>query len=662
MGQIVGLNAKCKRANLNALGSVPTPANGEYILVSSDNSMNAAGQGYFDCYIVGDGTKAATALELKPLANGEIEMYNNQPVTGELIYKKIYGLEQNYIAGKAMNANGVVWNLPSGGVCTLDIECTEGDVVKYYSGATNHNLVFFNSAGTKIDYVSGAAYEKSKTAPANTSYLRFSFNLASKSNVYVKVGDTEYRIVDYYEGILNGISNEITNKQNLLEKKVGFPDLPTFYDLFEMGGITINNSGWTYTSSSSRIRTKDGLTLPLKAGDIIGLTRWIAGERMYVGYRDADGIYGNSGWVSINFTCPIDGDYVFLLENTTSPFSSVENISDWLYIKTTSPINELRAINTGRGRGEHVYYGNAVNLGLFQQNKCIRSTFVEHYFADEGSKTKWVQSMAIANGKIFLFCDGAARTAADAGYDFLVIDFASKQVVYRGLLPSEVASHCNNAQFLRKFYYNSNDPYPLLMLSKGTQNDPATAFILRITETTENVFAVEIIKKFSSSLQSALYNGSWVFEPVNNYLYLYTMSNAVWTTTTNNWMRIYQFNMFDPTESEEVVLTASDVIKTMDFDYMVLQGADAIGGKLFIPVQGFTKINGFTAGYYKTDQGRCVAVVNPSDGTIETIIPSGPEENEGISIYEQKMYVSSKNGSATLSTTSPCFDIQEYIL
>lgn len=65
MGQIVGLNAKCKRANLNALGSVPTPAAGEHILVSSDNSMNAAGQGNFDCYIVGNGQTAATALPLQ---------------------------------------------------------------------------------------------------------------------------------------------------------------------------------------------------------------------------------------------------------------------------------------------------------------------------------------------------------------------------------------------------------------------------------------------------------------------------------------------------------------------------------------------------------------------------------------------------------------------
>lgn len=64
MGQIVGLNAKPKRANLNALSLVPTPANGEIILVSSDNSMTSDGQGNFDSYIVGNGTTAATALPL----------------------------------------------------------------------------------------------------------------------------------------------------------------------------------------------------------------------------------------------------------------------------------------------------------------------------------------------------------------------------------------------------------------------------------------------------------------------------------------------------------------------------------------------------------------------------------------------------------------------
>ena len=65
MGQIIGVAAKPKRCNLNKLSQLGTPAAGEYILVSSDNSMNAAGQGNFDCYIEGNGKTAAVSLTLQ---------------------------------------------------------------------------------------------------------------------------------------------------------------------------------------------------------------------------------------------------------------------------------------------------------------------------------------------------------------------------------------------------------------------------------------------------------------------------------------------------------------------------------------------------------------------------------------------------------------------
>lgn len=67
MGQIIGSSAKPKRCNLQSLSSLGTPAAGEHILVSSDNSMNAAGQGNFDCYIEGDNTHLATELPLKSI-------------------------------------------------------------------------------------------------------------------------------------------------------------------------------------------------------------------------------------------------------------------------------------------------------------------------------------------------------------------------------------------------------------------------------------------------------------------------------------------------------------------------------------------------------------------------------------------------------------------
>lgn len=76
MGQIVSSAAKPKRCNANQLSQVPTPAAGEHILVSSDNSMNAAGQGNFDCYIVGNGRTAATALPLIKTNADVVEQIN----------------------------------------------------------------------------------------------------------------------------------------------------------------------------------------------------------------------------------------------------------------------------------------------------------------------------------------------------------------------------------------------------------------------------------------------------------------------------------------------------------------------------------------------------------------------------------------------------------
>ena len=83
MGQIIGSAAKPKRCNISKLSQLGTPAAGEYYLVSSDNSMNAAGQGNFDCYIVGNGQDLATALPLKHIDSTEFfEMFGGTMEVG----------------------------------------------------------------------------------------------------------------------------------------------------------------------------------------------------------------------------------------------------------------------------------------------------------------------------------------------------------------------------------------------------------------------------------------------------------------------------------------------------------------------------------------------------------------------------------------------------
>lgn len=116
MGQIVGTKAKPKRANLNALSLVGTPALGEYVLVSSDNSMSADGQGNFDCYIVGDGTTAATALPLHSIVKGNITSEELDGVNGKTLYNFIYGSGDPRIV---FNITGFGTDGASGGVTGL---------------------------------------------------------------------------------------------------------------------------------------------------------------------------------------------------------------------------------------------------------------------------------------------------------------------------------------------------------------------------------------------------------------------------------------------------------------------------------------------------------------------------------------------------------------
>lgn len=81
MGQIVSTAAKPKRCNKNQLSQLGVLAAGLHVLVSSDNSMNAAGQGNFDAYIEGDGVHSAHELPLKGIdalskVNGRTPLYD----------------------------------------------------------------------------------------------------------------------------------------------------------------------------------------------------------------------------------------------------------------------------------------------------------------------------------------------------------------------------------------------------------------------------------------------------------------------------------------------------------------------------------------------------------------------------------------------------------
>ena len=286
-------------------------------------------------------------------------------------------------------------------------------------------------------------------------------------------------------------------------------------------------------------------------------------------------------------------------------------------------------------------------------------TIIEHYYHENGSLTQWDQSMAIYDDKVFLFLDTTAENASEAGYSFVVLDLITKEILFKGQTPTRNC-HNNNAQFLDVFF-SSEDKYPLLLLSRGdypSSPDAEKCYVVRIIET-NNSFQLEIIKTISCTLEQAKFNGSWVTDRCGN-LFLYTMTLGDWRVpeSDGNKFIVYRFDMFDPIDGSNLVLTNDDVKGFSTFDYCIFQGGDSLNGKLYLPIGGYTKINGIR----EPNVRNIVAIVDPICGIVEDTIDSDVLENEGVSYYKGKLYVASKDGSGTAQTRTPTFKIQSFTL
>ena len=228
MGQIIGGAAKPKRCNLNKLSQLGIPASGEHILVSSDNSMNAAGQGNFDCYIVGDGTTAASALELKKIIPQDIMPVADGKgfISSGDLYDYLYR-EINYIDGKQVSSNYVkgITDNPDTFISPY-IPINVGDTVTWVYGETQPTarlyLGCFNA--NKETFIS-------PYSSANGSNGQRTFRMTTTGTSYIvatflKTGNYDARIE---------INGEVVWRKNDVEGII-----PTLYDYVDSKEVNVD--------------------------------------------------------------------------------------------------------------------------------------------------------------------------------------------------------------------------------------------------------------------------------------------------------------------------------------------------------------------------------------------------------------------------------------
>lgn len=259
MGQIVGLNAKCKRANLNALSLVPTPAAGEHILVSSDNSMNAAGQGNFDCYIVGDGKTAATSLELHKYKAEELDVQiNGVPSTTESITLPL-------TAGTSIiwpSTNRMV-TLKAGRVYHVTISGSRANGTKfnsYYRKGVDNTQAF---AKTGVSLAAAQAATEAKTfyiQNYTTEYYVIPSEDIGMINFYAGSSEikdtTELTLTFEYESDNIGIAGELAEIEEKLESPNFIPLAAKEKDEYDLA-LTDENRYAVAIFKDGHIKTKN---------------------------------------------------------------------------------------------------------------------------------------------------------------------------------------------------------------------------------------------------------------------------------------------------------------------------------------------------------------------------------------------------------------------
>ena len=391
MGQIRGKNAHIDACNLRSLSSFGIPAAGQHILVSTDNSATADGQGNFDCYIEGDGQKAATALPLiKTYAND----VDDEPTAGsdKLVKsggtEKTISLTSQYLTvtgeGNTLTYGSVVRGFKAGHTYKFSIVRFDELKNKIQGGDSVVSLAI--KANTKED---GSGIDKlllrnnsSSIAEDYYLYIPTEFDGTSVEEVFLRLGiraENGYKVLVFTEdqasvianrdyNIFNGNTGTL-NPSTLRSKYILIPTFNgSFYKLTNLSNQTANFSTIDFSGQLGKYALK-----------CVG-----GGSIVFQQTRDCDFIYANVG--NIDFT----------VEKLTVPTNNVIDGSSLLYEQGVYINNNAKQYYSKFVRTKHLINALADNCVLVMPEGFVVRSY--NLCNADGSDTLNQQCVLLNNG------------------------------------------------------------------------------------------------------------------------------------------------------------------------------------------------------------------------------------------------------------------------
>lgn len=318
MGQIVGGAAKPKRCNLNKLSQLGTPAAGEHILVSSDNSMNAAGQGNFDAYIVGVGNVAATALPLHYLADEEPVAGSTQGIMSAWAHKFVKPITDEMleetrrvddITSTAVTSAGFYYDASLNKVgANANYIATEVDVtgmgggiisfLAYYPNDTaKMGFVLADGSLADVQPIGKTGYQKSLTIPINAVKLRFNWTTYFDATYTQKI-EVDLTVLAAKKIVTENELSEVSYEVDEINKKIDGLHEDATDTAITSAGFYYNASLVKVGANSNYIATEVDVTGMDNA--TISFYAYYPNDLAYMGFVLADGTLSGVQVIGVN--------------------------------------------------------------------------------------------------------------------------------------------------------------------------------------------------------------------------------------------------------------------------------------------------------------------------------------------------------------------------
>lgn len=191
--------------------------------------------------------------------------------------------------------------------------------IAYYTDTSGH--------GYQAIATGNLTYKETEYTVANNGYVRFSMSYPEYYPlIFYYAGDLSKSFTSY----IDKETSETASKVDTLDDSIYGKKKITF----EIGNITISNSGWVYSDNTKRIRTPNGYTIHLRVGDKIKVTSNTV--RIYIGWlADIDNHYYSYGWLQGVGEYSVVSDGKFVMTASLVPeavLSSVEQVSDYIEV------------------------------------------------------------------------------------------------------------------------------------------------------------------------------------------------------------------------------------------------------------------------------------------------------------------------------------------